>query len=49
MNKEQVLHVIQLLREGYTLSETTKLVKVNVMYVSVIRKLMVMGLLQTDA
>ena len=49
MNKEQVLYVIQLLREGHSLTDITKLEKINVMYVSVIRKLMVMDLLQLDA
>jgi len=49
MNKEQVLYVIQLLREGHSLTEITKLAKINVMYVSVIRKLMVMDLLQVEA
>lgn len=48
MNKEQVQYVIQLLREGHSLTEITKLVEINVMYVSVIRKLMVMDLLRTD-
>lgn len=49
MNKEQVQYVIQLLREGHSLTEITKLAKINVMYVSVIRKLMVMDLLHTNA
>ncbi|MFT5808757.1 MAG: hypothetical protein ACI9LG_003076 [Moritella dasanensis] len=49
MNKEQVHHVIQLLREGHSLTNITKIAKINVMYVSVIRKLMVMDLLQVEA
>jgi len=46
MNKEQVHQVIQLLRDGHSLTDITKIAKINVMYVSVIRKLMVMDLLQ---
>lgn len=49
MNKEQVHQVIQLLRDGYSLTDITKIAKINVMYVSVIRKLMVMDLLQLPA
>ncbi len=48
MNKEQVLQVIQLLREGHSLINITKIAKVNVMYVSVIRKLVIMGLIRSD-
>jgi len=48
MNKEQVLQVIQLLREGHSLTDITDRVKINVMYISVIRKLLVMGMIQTD-
>lgn len=47
MKKEQVEHTIQLLGEGYSLTDIAKLAKINVMYVSVIRKLMVMGLLKS--
>jgi len=49
MNKDQVKYVIQLLREGNSLIRVTELAKVNVMYVSVIRKLMVMNLLNIEA
>jgi len=49
MNKEQAQHIIQLLREGNSLTDIAELTKVNVMYVSVIRKLMVMNLLHTEA
>jgi len=49
MNKEQVKHVVVLLQEGHTLTDISTLAKVNVMYVSVIRKLMVMGLLKLEA
>jgi len=48
MNKEQVLHVIRLLREGHSLIDITDIAKVNVMYVSVIRKLVIMGLISVD-
>ncbi len=48
MNKDQVNYVIQLLREGNSLIRVTELAKVNVMYVSVIRKLMVMNLLNIE-
>ncbi|QUM76774.1 hypothetical protein HWV00_11305 [Moritella sp. 24] len=49
MKKEQVEYTIQLLREGYSLTDIAKLADINVMYVSVIRKLMVMELLKVDA
>ncbi|WP_019439532.1 hypothetical protein [Moritella marina] len=45
MDKKQVQYVIKLLREGHSLTKITKLANINVMYVSVIRKLMVMDLL----
>ena len=48
MNKEQVLHVIQLLRDGHSLINITEIAKVNVMYVSVIRKLVIMNLISVD-
>jgi len=48
MDKKQVQYVIKLLREGHSLTKITELAKINVMYVSVIRKLMVMGLLRVD-
>ncbi|MFT5807561.1 MAG: DNA-binding CsgD family transcriptional regulator [Moritella dasanensis] len=49
MKKEQVEYTVQLLREGYALTEVAKLAGINVMYVSIIRKLMVMELLNMDA
>lgn len=49
MNKEQVLQTIELLKEGRSLTEVTKIANINVMYVSVIRKLMVMNLINVDA
>ncbi len=49
MRKEQVEHTVQLLREGHALTAVAKLAGINVMYVSVIRKLMVMELLKVDA
>ena len=49
MDKEQVQYIIKLLREGHSLTKITKLAKINIMYVSVIRKLMVMDLLQIEA
>lgn len=48
MNKEQVFQVIELLRDGHSLTDITERVKVNVMYVSVIRKLVVMGMIKMD-
>lgn len=48
MRKEQVEHTVQLLREGHPLTTVSKLAGINVMYVSVIRKLMVMELLKVD-
>lgn len=45
MNKEQVLQAIELLKEGQSLTDVTKIANINVMYVSVIRKLMVMNLI----
>lgn len=48
MNKEQVLQTIELLKEGYSLTDVTKIAKINVMYVSVIRKLMVMNLINIE-
>jgi len=49
MRKEQVEHTVELLREGHALTAVAKLAGINVMYVSVIRKLMVMELLKVDA
>jgi hypothetical protein len=49
MDKKQVLYVVKLLREGHSLTKITQLAKINVMYVSVIRKLMVMELLNIEA
>lgn len=49
MDREQVQYIIKLLREGHSLTKITKLAKINIMYVSVIRKLMVMDLLQIEA
>ena len=49
MDKEQVQYIIKLLREGHSLTKITKLAKINIMYVSVIRKLMVMDLLKIEA
>ena len=48
MNKEQVLQTIELLKEGHSLTDVTKIAKINVMYVSVIRKLMVMNLINIE-
>ena len=48
MNKEQVLQTIGLLKEGHSLTDVTKIAKINVMYVSVIRKLMVMNLINIE-
>jgi len=48
MNKEQVLQTIELLKEGRSLTDVTKIAKINVMYVSVIRKLMVMNLINIE-
>ncbi|EDM68930.1 hypothetical protein PE36_20035 [Moritella sp. PE36] len=48
MDKEQVQYIIKLLREGHSLTKITKLAKINIMYVSVIRKLMVMDLLRVE-
>lgn len=48
MNKEQVLQTIELLKEGHSLTDVTKIAKINVMYVSVIRKLMVMNLIDVQ-
>jgi len=48
MKKEQVQHTIQLLREGHALTDIAKLAGINVMYVSVIRKLMVMEMLKVN-
>jgi len=48
MNKEQVLQTIELLKEGRSLTDVTKIANINVMYVSVIRKLMVMNLINTE-
>ena len=48
MNKEQVLQTIELFKEGYSLTDVTKIAKINVMYVSVIRKLMVMNLINIE-
>ncbi|WP_017222251.1 hypothetical protein [Moritella dasanensis] len=48
MNKEQVLQTIELLKEGHSLTDVTKIAKINVMYVSVIRKLMVMNLIDVE-
>ncbi|WP_392339808.1 hypothetical protein [Moritella marina] len=45
MNKEQVLQTIELLKAGHSLTDVTKIANINVMYVSVIRKLMVMNLI----
>ena len=49
MDREQVQYIIKLLREGHSLTKITKLAKINIMYVRVIRKLMVMDLLQIEA
>ena len=49
MDREQVQYIIKLLREGHSLTKITKLAKINIMYVSVIRKLMVMDLLKIEA
>lgn len=48
MNKEQVLQTIELLKAGHSLTDVTKVAKINVMYVSVIRKLMVMNLINIE-
>jgi len=48
VDKKQVEYVIKLLREGHSLTKITELAKINVMYVSVIRKLMVMGFLRDE-
>jgi len=48
MDKEQVQYIIKLLREGHSLTKITQLANINIMYVSVIRKLMVMDLLQIE-
>ena len=49
MDKAQVQYIIKLLREGHSLTKITKLAKINIMYVSVIRKLMVMDLIQIES
>jgi len=49
MDKEQAQYIIKLLREGHSLTKITELAKINIMYVSVIRKLMVMDLLQVES
>lgn len=48
MNKEQVLQTIELLKAGHSLTNVTKIANINVMYVSVIRKLMVMNLINIE-
>ena len=49
MDRDQVQYIIKLFREGHSLTKITKLAKINIMYVSVIRKLMVMDLLKIEA
>ena len=48
MNRKDVLKVVSLLKKGETLADVARTVHINVMYVSVIRKLMVMDLLMVD-
>lgn len=45
MNKEDVIKIVYLLKKGESLTGIARSTNTNVMYVSVIRKLMVMDLL----